>query len=167
MATALEQSLRQIADVVTTDPTRGRVTLRSEGTLVGSCEVALTVRTHELTVDEPELLGGGDAGPNPVEVALAALASCWAITCRFWATKLGVELDTCRVRATGTLDVQGMFGLDGAVRPGLGAVELDVELGGPAPAETYDQLARTVDRHCPVRDVFTSTTPVTTSFVGA
>ena len=65
------------------------------------------------------MLAGGDGHANPVEYALAALASCQAITYRFWAAKLGIELDGLEVAAEGDLDLHGFFGLDAGVRPGL------------------------------------------------
>lgn len=42
---------------------------------------------HELTVDEPLNLGGGDTGPTPDELLEAALASCTAITLRMYANR--------------------------------------------------------------------------------
>jgi putative redox protein len=38
----------------------------------------ITVRGHELVVDQPLDEGGGDEGPSPVEIFVASLASCVA-----------------------------------------------------------------------------------------
>jgi uncharacterized OsmC-like protein len=120
----------------------------------------LSARGHELTVDEPPVLGGADLGANPVEHALIALASCQAITYRFWAAQLGIELDGLEVVAEGDLDVRGFFGFDDAVRAGFTSVRLKVTPSGPEPAERYQQLADAVDAHCPVYDIFSHATPI-------
>jgi uncharacterized OsmC-like protein len=57
---------------------------------------------------------------------LISLASCQAITYRFWAAKLGIELDGLQVTAEGDLDVRGFFGFDDYVRPGFTAVRLEI-----------------------------------------
>jgi uncharacterized OsmC-like protein len=139
---------------------RGRVVFRVEGGLVGPTAVDLHARDHELKVDEPASLAGANSSANPVEYALAALASCQAITYRFWAAKLGIELDGLEVVAEGDLDLQGFFGLDAGVRPGFTRIRLDVTPTGPESAERYRELADAVDAHCPVLDLFASPTPV-------
>ena len=96
------------------DAGRARVVFRTEGKLDGPTHVTLVSRDHTLEVDEPEVLAGGNARANPVEYALASLASCQAITYRFWAAKLGIQLDGLEVAAEGDLDLQGFFGLDAA-----------------------------------------------------
>jgi putative redox protein len=57
------------------------------------------IRQFSVTVDEPPSLGGSDAGPNPVELVLAALATCQEITYRAYATALGVPLESVSVQA--------------------------------------------------------------------
>jgi OsmC-like protein len=53
------------------------------------------------------MLGGTDAGPNPVELVLAALATCQEITYRAYATALGIPLESVSVRLEGLLDLIG------------------------------------------------------------
>ena len=140
---------------ISEEPARARVVFRAEGALVGPTRVALTARDHAT-----EVLAGGDAHANPVEYALASLASCQAITYRFWAAKLGIRLDGIEVAAEGDLDLQGFFGLDGRARPGFTGIRLDVTPLGPEPAERYRELADAVDAHCPVLDLFANPTAV-------
>lgn len=140
--------------------TAARVGFKVDGALVGPTEVDLHARTHALRVDEPELLAGDDKAANPVEYALASLASCQAITYRFWAEKLGIRLDGLEISAEGDLDLHGFFGLNGNSRPGFTAVRVDVTPIGPESAERYRELADAVDEHCPVLDLFANPTPV-------
>lgn len=67
------------------------------------------IRQFSVTVDEPSGLGGTDAGPNPVELVLAALATCQEITYRAYATALGIPLDSVSVKLQGSLDLRGFF----------------------------------------------------------
>jgi uncharacterized OsmC-like protein len=146
---------------IATDVKNGQAVFRSEHDLVGVTEVAsLTGSGHHVTVDEPPSLGGGNVAANPVEYALIALGSCQAITYRFWAAQLGIALDGVHVDVEGDLDVRGFFGVDDSVRPGFGAVRLRVRLSGPEQAERYEELARAVDAHCPVLDLFSNPVPV-------
>jgi putative redox protein len=157
-------SIKELIDASHTaikeDSSRAAATFVTSGKLVGPTEVTIHARQHELTVDEPKALGGEDLGANPVEHALIALASCQAITYRFWAAQLGIALDDLEVTAAGDLDLRGFLGIDDAIRPGFTAVRLTITLHGPESPERYTDLAEAVDRHCPVLDLFTNLTPV-------
>jgi uncharacterized OsmC-like protein len=157
-------SLKTLIDdnrsAIEAEPANAAAVFAVAGRLVGTTEVAVRARGHEVTVDEPPVLGGTDAGANPVEHALIALASCQAVTYRFWAAQLGIELDGLEVIAEGDLDVRGFFGFDDGVRPGFTSVRLKVIPSGPESADRYQQLADAVDAHCPVYDLFSHATPI-------
>ena len=121
-------------------------------------EVAL--RQFNLTVDEPETLGGTDRGPTPVELLLAALGSCQEITYRLYADALGIPLTGVSVRLTGNLDLRGFFAVDPEVRPGYQSIAATVVLDSPASDADLARLKEIVDRHCPVLDILASPTPV-------
>ncbi|WP_225755623.1 OsmC family protein [Actinotalea sp. Marseille-Q4924] len=153
------------AEAVAADPTRAAVQFTVTGASTGSVATDVQARQHTFVVDEPASLGGDDSATNPVEYALGSLIGCQVVTYRFWATRLGIRLDDVQVSAVGDLDVRGFFGLDEAVRPGFGEIRLDVRLTGPETPERYAELHAAVDAHCPVLDLFTNATPVTTSLV--
>ena len=142
------------------DPGRARATLTVAAELAQGMRMDLDVRGHRVTVDEPRSLGGTAEGPSPVDLMLAALASCQAITYRVWAAKLAVALDAVDVEADGDIDLRGYYGVDDGVRPGLSAVRLRVRLRGPEPADRYRALAEAADAHCPVLDITGNGVPV-------
>jgi uncharacterized OsmC-like protein len=141
-----------IADIRAT-PEHGRLTLGASGGLVEGVRCTATAREHTLDVDEPMMIGGTDVGPNPVELVLAALGTCQAITYRVWAAILGIQLDDVRFETQGDIDLNGLFGLSEGTRPGLTRVHHHVVLTGPEREERYRELAAAVDRHCPVLDI--------------
>jgi putative redox protein len=157
---SLKTLIEDSRSAIDADPANAAAAFKATGQLVGTTEVAVRAGSKTLTVDEPPALGGTDLGANPVEHALIALASCQAITYRFWAAQLGIELDSVEVTAEGDLDVRGFFGFDDAVRPGFTAVRLKVTPIGPESAARYQRLADAVDEHCPVLDLFSNATPV-------
>jgi uncharacterized OsmC-like protein len=118
------------------------------------------IRQFSLTVDEPPTLGGSDAGPNPVELVLAALATCQEITYRAYATALGIPLDSVSVKLDGALDLRGFFAVSDDARPGFTGVEGTVTLKSSASREQLAKLKEVVDAHCPVLDILRAPVPV-------
>ena len=58
----------------------------------GGLKHHIEVGGHKLTSDEPERLGGSDAGPSPEELLAASLASCSAITLEMYANRKGWDV---------------------------------------------------------------------------
>ena len=63
----------------------------------GAYIYSVTVRGHQLTVDEPVEDGGQDQGPSPQEVLAASLASCTAITMEMYAQRKGWDVGSLEV----------------------------------------------------------------------
>ena len=118
------------------------------------------IRQFSVTVDEPPSLGGTDAGPNPVELVLAALATCQEITYRAYATALGIPLESVSVKLEGSLDLRGFFAVKDDVRAGFNAVRGIVNLKSSASAADLAKLKEVVDAHCPVLDILQAPVPV-------
>ncbi|MEZ5934856.1 MAG: OsmC family protein [Alphaproteobacteria bacterium] len=153
MTDALEQVIAETQSRFQKDPATAATTFASQSRLQqGLCSKA-AMRQHELLVDEPEALGGADQGPNPVELILAALGTCQEITCRAYATAMGVALDGVSVTLEGDNDLQGFFGVNDAVRPGYQRIRGTVVLDSPASEADLQRLREAVNARCPVLDI--------------
>jgi len=64
----------------------------------GRYQQAICAGQHEWLSDEPESLGGADAGPAPFDFLLAALGSCTSITLRMYAERKGLDLQKISVQ---------------------------------------------------------------------
>ena len=49
-------------------------------TSVSHSRSEVEIRAFTAVIDEPEKLGGTNAGPNPIDIALASLAGCMNVT---------------------------------------------------------------------------------------
>ncbi len=58
----------------------------------GHYQQEVRIGRHQLLADEPEHLGGDDAGPSPMEFVLTGLGACTAITLRMYAEKKGLDI---------------------------------------------------------------------------
>jgi uncharacterized OsmC-like protein len=163
MPTGLKTILDDTASAIAGNPSLAAARFDADCELVGIHEVDVRVNNQLIKADQPPAFGGGNAGPKPVEFALAALGSCQAMTYRIWSEKLGIHFDDIKVEVRGGLDVQGILGLRDGTRPGFADVSVNVHISGPEPHERYEQLQQAVNSHCPVLDIFTTPVPVTTT----
>ena len=113
----------------------------------------ITVRGHELTVDEDASSLGKAAYPTPHDLYDAALGACKALTVLWYARKKGIPVD----------DVQTVIERDGSgERTGVYKLAARMKISG---ALTDAQLAEllAVAKKCPVHKLMTAvTTEITT-----
>lgn len=157
---SLKAVVEGLTGAITADAAAAAVSFDAYATLVGVTEVDVATGTHTFKVDEPEVLGGTDLAANPVQLILASLGACQAITYQVWAAKLGITLDGVEARVEGDIDLRGFLGLDDGVRPGYKRIRCFVTLRGPEPDGRYNELVAAVNAHCPVLDIIANPVPV-------
>src|SRR3954466_11170038 len=83
---------------------------------------------HTYDVDHPKVLVGSDQGPSPVEYVLHALAGCLTAGLANIAAARGVELTEVTSTVEGDIDLNGIFGLDPAVRNGFYQIRVSFDV---------------------------------------
>lgn len=108
-----------------------RVSARWDGDL----RAVVDAGRFQLIVDEPESVGGTDRGPQPTDVLLASISSCFAISMAHAARRSGIELPDLQVTATATYD-------------GLRFSTVDISLTSTVAHGTLERLIPYAQRVC-------------------
>jgi uncharacterized OsmC-like protein len=109
-----------------------------------------------LDADEPPVLLGADAGANPVEFVLHALAACLTTTMVYHAAARGIEIGAVDSALEGDLDLRGFLGLSDEVRKGYHDIRVRMRVKSEASPATLRELAK----FSPVYDVVSNSLPV-------
>lgn len=161
MSSGLRELFANTQSALAAHPEQAVANFAVESSGHGGLYRKVKIRDFTVEVDEPAALGGTDRAPNPVEYALAALATCQEITYWLHAAALGIPLTDVSVKLEGTIDLRGFFAAADGVRPGFEDIRGTVQFDSPAGAEELRRLKQVVDAHCPVLDLFRNPTPVT------
>lgn len=124
------------------------------------------VREFTLDADHPQVLVGADNGPLPVELLLAALASCLTGSIGNIAAARGVTLHEVESRVSGEMDIRGILGLSDEVRNGYQKIRVEFTISGDAPEEKLRSIVEQSRARSAVFDVVTNGTSVELSING-
>jgi len=166
-------ALNETIEAIKTDAEIARFQFRARNRWVGGTHNRTTINSlfgaHQeieraadftLDKDEPEILLGTDAGPNPIEYALAALAGCLTTTLVCFAAAEGVVIDEIESELEGDTDLRGFLGLDSAVRRGLSEIRVSFSIKSDAPAEKLQELIELAKSRSGVFDMLNNGVPI-------
>ncbi|WP_058828434.1 OsmC family protein [Haloferax sp. Q22] len=127
-------------------------------------ETRVFTRGFEFVVDEPESLGGANAGPNPVEYVLGALAGCLNVTAHVVAREMDLDVRDLEISIEGDLNPAKFMGKRDDGRAGYEEIRVAVTADVDADEATIDAWLTAVESRCPVSDNLTNATPLALSF---
>ena len=175
------QPIGSFVEAVKADPDVAKITFRAVSTWQGGAKAAVSInqflsngavaspsdRRFELVVDEPGVLGGTDAAPNPVEYLAAALCGCITAGIATNAELFGIPLECIEVGVDADYDVIGLLAVDRSVPTQSTGIRYTVRLKGK-PGVTRQQLETckaVIDGKSPVRNTLAGLIPMTTEIV--
>ena len=127
-------------------------------------KTVIKARGFELIVDEPEELGGTNAGLNPVEYVLAAFSGCLNVVSHLVAREMNFELRGVKINLSGVLDPAKFSGAETTERAGYKRIDVEIVPDTDADSATLDKWLQTIEERCPVSDNITNPTPVHITF---
>src|SRR3954465_4570893 len=82
--------------------------------------------------DHPEIFASEDLGATPVEYVLVGLASCLTAGVASVAQNRGIQLRSVEAKLEGSMDLQGILGIDSDVRNGYDNIKVTFKIDADA-----------------------------------
>ena len=118
-------------------------------------------QTFTFEADHPECFASEDRGATPVEIALAALASCLTAGVAAVAQNRQIQLRTVTAHLEGKMSVLGILGADPDVRNGFNDVTVRFEIDADASPDDIRAIVAQSQKRSAVYDLITNPTNVT------
>ena len=101
----------------------------------GGMRAVVRAGRFDIVVDEPASAGGTGEGPQPTDLLLASIASCFTLSLVYAAEKVGLELTGLRVRVVGTYQ-------------GMRFTQVELSIASEVPSESLEPLIPVAERVC-------------------
>ena len=111
--------------------------------------------------DHPEIFASADLGVTPIEYVLVGLASCLTAGVAAVAQNRGVQLRSVEAKLEGTMDIQGILGIDRDVRNGYDDIKVTFNIDADAPKKEIEAIVAQSQKRSAVYDVLTNPVNVT------
>ena len=111
--------------------------------------------------DHPEVFAAADLGATPVELVLVGLASCLTAGVAAVAQNRGIQLRSVEAELEGSMDIQGILGIDSDVRNGFDGIKITYDIDADASREDIEAVVAQSQKRSAVYDIVTNPTNVT------
>ena len=111
--------------------------------------------------DHPEIFASEDLGATPVELVLVGLASCLTAGVAAVAQNRGVQLRSVEAKLEGSMDIQGILGIDSDVRNGYDDIKVTFNIDADASKKDIEAIVAQSQKRSAVYDIVTNPTNVT------
>jgi uncharacterized OsmC-like protein len=110
--------------------------------------------------DHPEIFASEDIGATPIEYVLVGLASCLTAGVAAVAQNRGIQLRSVEAKLEGSMDIQGILGIDSDVRNGYDDIKVTFKIDADATKKEIEALVAQSQKRSAVYDVVTNPTNV-------
>jgi uncharacterized OsmC-like protein len=110
--------------------------------------------------DHPEIFASEDLGITPVEYVLVGLASCLTAGVAAVAQNRGVQLRSVEAKLEGSMDIQGILGIDRDVRNGYDDIKVTFNIDADASKKDIEAIVAQSQKRSAVYDILTNPTNV-------
>jgi uncharacterized OsmC-like protein len=115
--------------------------------------------------DHPEIFASEDHGITPVEYVLVGLASCLTAGVAAVAQNRGIQLRSVEAKLEGSMDIQGILGIDSDVRNGYDNIKVTFNIDADASKKDIEALVAQSQKRSAVYDIVTNPTNVSVQVV--
>ena len=112
------------------------------------------------SADHPEIFASEDLGATPVELVLVGLASCLTAGVAAVAQNRGVQLKSVEANLEGSMDIQGILGIDSDVRNGYDDIKVTFKIDADASKKEIEAIVAQSQKRSAVYDIVTNPTNV-------
>jgi uncharacterized OsmC-like protein len=118
-------------------------------------------QAYTIDADHPEVFASEDNGATPTEIVLAALASCLTAGVATVASNRGVLLRSVTATVEGTMDLQGILGIDSDVRNGFDGIKVTMDIDADATKAELEAIVAQSQKRSAVFDIVSNPTNIT------
>jgi uncharacterized OsmC-like protein len=111
--------------------------------------------------DHPEIFASEDNGATPVEYVLVGLGACLTAGVAAVAQHRNIQLRSVTATLEGSMDLQGILGIDSEVRNGFDGIKVTFKIDADAAPDEVRALVAQSQKRSAVYDIVTNPTNVT------